>query len=82
MASPNFQANVLPFILRGVNLLGVDSVELPLDVKEYMWKSLATEWKLNNLENLTKEVSFTDLPGKIDEIFAGKAVGRYLVSLA
>ena len=82
VASPNFQANVLPFILRGVNLLGVDSVELPLDVKEYMWKSLATEWKLNNLENLTKEVSFTDLPGKIDEIFAGKAVGRYLVSLA
>lgn len=81
VASPNFNANVFPFILRGVNLLGVDSVELPLDVKAYMWNCLATEWKLDIWEILAKEVSFSDLPGKIDEIFQGKAVGRYVVNL-
>lgn len=81
VASPNFNANVFPFILRGVNLLGVDSVELPLDVKDYMWRCLATEWKLDNWEILAKEVSFSELPGKIDQIFQGQAVGRYVVNL-
>ncbi|MBX9756059.1 MAG: YhdH/YhfP family quinone oxidoreductase, partial [Pseudomonadaceae bacterium] len=47
-----FNASVLPFILRGVNLLGVDSVELPLVVKASMWDKLSLQWKLSNLESL------------------------------
>ena len=44
--SPTFEATVLPFILRGVNLLGVDSVEIPLAEKQAAWKQLARCAKL------------------------------------
>ncbi|MDO9478757.1 MAG: YhdH/YhfP family quinone oxidoreductase, partial [Pseudohongiella sp.] len=45
VASPQFQASVFPFILRGVNLLGVDSVNLPLSHKRQLWNKLSTNWK-------------------------------------
>jgi len=44
-ASLALDTTVLPFILRGVNLLGVDSVEIPLDAKLATWQKLATEWR-------------------------------------
>jgi alcohol dehydrogenase len=80
-AGTTFQANVLPFILRGVNLLGVDSVELPLVVKASMWDRLSLQWKLNNLEGLVHEVGLADLPQAIERILAGQQVGRVLVNL-
>ncbi|PAU56975.1 YhdH/YhfP family quinone oxidoreductase [Pseudomonas indica] len=80
-AGANFQASVLPFILRGVNLLGVDSVELPLVVKASMWDRLSVQWKLNDLERLVHEVGLDDLPQAIERILAGKLVGRVLVNL-
>ncbi|MCL6414588.1 YhdH/YhfP family quinone oxidoreductase [Aestuariirhabdus sp. Z084] len=79
VASPNFQANVFPFILRGVNLLGVDSVEQPIELKQAMWQRLAGEWKLDCLDSVVKEISLEELPQAIDMIFRGKAVGRILV---
>ncbi len=45
VAGPQLQTTVLPFILRGVNLLGVDSVESPLAEKEAVWKKFAGDWK-------------------------------------
>ncbi|MVW75944.1 YhdH/YhfP family quinone oxidoreductase [Pseudomonas xionganensis] len=72
--------SVLPFILRGVNLLGVDSVELPLVVKASMWDKLSLQWKLN-LEPLVTEVSLAQLPEAMARILAGQQVGRVLVSL-
>lgn len=80
-AGTGFQASVLPFILRGVNLLGVDSVELPLVVKASMWDRLSLQWKLNNLEALVQEVGLADLPQAIERILAGQQVGRVLVNL-
>ena len=76
-----FKASVLPFILRGVNLLGVDSVELPLVVKASMWDRLSLQWKVN-LEALVSEVSLEQLPAAIAQVLAGKQVGRVLVNLA
>ncbi|RJG09249.1 acryloyl-CoA reductase [Pseudomonas cavernicola] len=76
-----FKGSVLPFILRGVNLLGVDSVELPLVVKASMWDRLSVQWKLGNLDALVHEVSLEQLPEAIQQILAGKLVGRVLVSL-
>ncbi|MNW02527.1 putative quinone oxidoreductase YhfP [compost metagenome] len=70
---------MLPFILRGVNLLGVDSVELPLVVKASMWDKLSVQWKLDDLERLVTEVSLQQLPAAIAQILAGKLVGRVLV---
>lgn len=81
VASPNYSATVLPFLLRGVNLLGIDSVELPIDQKEATWKRLAGEWKLDNLVAMCTEVDLDGLPKYIDRIIEGKTVGRILVSL-
>ena len=80
-AGAAFKATVLPFILRGVNLLGVDSVELPLVVKASMWDKLSLQWKLDNLEAAVREVKLDDLPAAIHQILAGKLVGRVLVNL-
>ncbi|PTS86516.1 oxidoreductase [Pseudomonas sp. HMWF032] len=79
-AGTAFSGSVLPFILRGVNLLGVDSVELPLVVKASMWDKLSLQWKLD-LESLVTEVSLEQLPESIANILAGKQIGRVLVNL-
>lgn len=72
--------SVLPFILRGVNLLGVDSVELPLVAKASMWDRLSLQWKLD-LQPLVSEVSLEQLPQAIGRMLAGQQVGRVLVNL-
>ncbi len=73
-AGTHFQASVLPFILRGVNLLGVDSV-----VKASMWDKLSLQWKLANLDDLSQEVGLEQLPEAIERILTGGQVGRVLV---
>jgi acrylyl-CoA reductase (NADPH) len=80
-AGMGFKGSVAPFILRGVSLLGVDSVELPLVVKASMWDKLSLQWKLGNLESLAEEVSLEQLPKAIEQILAGQMVGRVLVNL-
>lgn len=81
VGSPNFPGSVLPFILRSVNLLGIDSVELPLSEKEATWARLASDWKLDNLDAMTTEIGLEDLPATLDAIFEGKVFGRTLVVL-
>lgn len=82
-ASPQLNASVLPFILRGVNLLGVDSVELPLEIKEQVWQLLATDWRLARLEALlSAEVGLDELVPWFDRILAGQVRGRVLVRVA
>ena len=80
-AGTNFQASVLPFILRGVNLLGVDSVEIPLVVKASMWDKLSVQWKLSNLDDLVQEISLDQLPEAIERTLAGQQTGRILIRL-
>lgn len=80
VASPSFETTVLPFILRGVNVLGIDSVEIPISDKNRIWQRLATDWKLSDLESLTTEIGLEQLPTVIDDIFAGQASGRTLVT--
>jgi alcohol dehydrogenase len=79
--STELQATVLPFILRGVNLLGVDSVEIPLSKKQQMWDLLADEWALNNLDDLAEDIALTQLAETLSRVLSGGAVGRYVVDL-
>lgn len=79
VASPVFSTTVLPFILRNVNVLGVDSVELSIDEKTRVWQRLATDWQVTHLETMVREVSLGDLSAEIDRIFAGGMTGRTLV---
>ena len=76
VASPQIPATVLPFILRNVNLLGVDSVQLPLAQKAEIWQKLAGPWRLDALDELKTTLSLATLSDAIDRILAGEMVGR------
>jgi alcohol dehydrogenase len=78
--SPILDATVMPFILRGVNLLGVDSVELPLKSKTDIWEKLSVEWRPKDLEELATEISFAQLPDYLEKVLNGNAVGRYVLN--
>ncbi len=79
VASAGLNTSIFPFILRGVRLIGVDSVEISLSKKEEVWKKLAKEWKPDNLEEITKEISLEQLPEVLDDILNGKAKGRFIL---
>ncbi len=77
-AGTDFKGNVFPFILRGANLLGVDSVELPIVVKASMWDKLSLQWKMD-LESLVQEISLNEVAEAIKVMLAGQQHGRILV---
>ena len=82
-ASAELHGSVFPFILRGINLLGVDSVELPIDIKQQVWDVLADEWHLDQSERLlAAEVDLAALPEWFPRILAGQVRGRVLVKVA
>ena len=76
-----FSSTVYPFILRGVNLLGIDSVNCPMDVRLEAWRRLAGEHKPAHLAEIGHTIGLADLPAKLKEILAGGARGRYVVRL-
>ncbi|HVR17261.1 MAG TPA: YhdH/YhfP family quinone oxidoreductase [Candidatus Limnocylindrales bacterium] len=79
--SAELNVNVFPFILRGVSLLGVDSVEIPMRARQMAWNKLAGEWSID-VGSLVTEVSLEELNPKIDEILKGGIRGRVLVNLS
>lgn len=71
---------VLPFILRGVNLLGIDSVFCPAERRLKLWDRMAGDLKPHNLETLVdREVSLHELPQALSDILRSKTKGRILV---
>lgn len=78
-ASPVFNTNVFPFILRGVRLIGIDSVEGSLAKKTQAWEKIAGEFKLDTLDKLVHEISLDEIQPAYEKMLAAKAVGRYLV---
>lgn len=77
-----FSATVYPFILKGVNLLGVDSVNCPMDQRREAWRLLAGPRKPRHLDRIGHEIGLNDLPAKLKEILGGGARGRYVVKVA
>jgi acrylyl-CoA reductase (NADPH) len=73
--------NVYPFILRGVSLLGVDSVECPMERRLKVWEKIAGEWKLENLEDLTTELTLEEVEDRIQLLLARQAQGRAVVKV-
>lgn len=73
---------VFPFILRGVDLLGIDSVYCDYETRLNVWNLLATDYKPKNLEDFVyKEVSLQQLPEVFPVLLNGKAKGRILVNI-
>ena len=73
--------NVFPFILRGVRLIGIDSVECKIEKKIAAWEKIASDFKIENLAQLTNEISLDEIKDAYDALLAGKASGRFLVKI-
>ena len=81
-AGTKLPTTVFPFILRGVNLLGIDSVNCPMETRVKIWNRLATDFKPKNLEELIQqEVTLDHLPEVLPTLLKGQARGRILVKL-
>ncbi len=79
VGSPELNMNVYPFILRGVTLMGVDSVNLPAPVRHSLWEKLAGPWKPEGIWDYVTETGLEGLEERIQAILAGGVKGRVLV---
>ncbi|MNK35030.1 putative acrylyl-CoA reductase AcuI [compost metagenome] len=81
-ASPALDMTVMPFILRGVSLLGVSSAAAPRALREQVWEHLAGDWKPRHLETIcTREVGLDGLAGVFEAMLGGGALGRTVVRI-
>lgn len=80
-AGTDLKTTVMPFILRGVSLLGVDSVYVGAAIREKIWARLAADLKPPHLDALTRTVEFAQLPDEFDRYIAGQAHGRTVVRI-
>lgn len=81
-AAPALDMTVMPFILRGVSLLGVSSSNAPRDLREQVWAQLGGAWKPAHLQRIcTREITLAELPGTFDDLLAGTARGRTVVRI-
>jgi acrylyl-CoA reductase (NADPH) len=74
-------ATVIPFLLRGVNLLGIDSVMCPREERTEAWQRLARDLPLDKLDRMTETVPLSALPGLAPKIVAGETRGRIVVDV-
>lgn len=81
-AGTKLPTTVFPFILRGVDLLGVDSVYCPMETRAKTWERLSTDLKPTNLDDfIQQEVTLQELPDALPTLLEGKARGRIIVKL-
>ena len=81
-ASHAFNTTVMPFILRGVSLLGVDSVNTPMALREKVWRRLGSDLKPRRLQSIASTVDFADLPGVFDRVMKAQMRGRTVLKIA
>jgi NADPH2:quinone reductase len=82
VAGVELSTTVLPFILRGINLLGINSVEVPRSVRVIIWNRIATDLRPTHLADIANhEVSLEELPESFQAYIDGRIVGRTIVSL-
>ena len=79
---PNFASTVLPFILRGVKLLGIDTPHCPMELRRLLWQKLASDYKPTHLLDLiASEAPFEDLPQALAKILQGGIRGRTVIRI-
>jgi len=77
------EATVLPFILRGVSLLGVDSVQTPIEARRETWARLATDLRPPHLDDaITREIGLDELDEALSAVLRGELQGRTVVKVA
>ena len=82
-ASAELKTTVMPFILRGVSLLGINSSATPREVRLTVWKRIATDLMPRHLDRIvTRTIAFDELPAAFPDYVAGKVTGRTVVAIA
>ncbi|MGD9332385.1 MAG: YhdH/YhfP family quinone oxidoreductase [Desulfobacterales bacterium] len=82
VASPDLPLTVYPFILRGVRLIGIDSQNCAMPLRQKIWQKIASDWKIARLEKLTTEAPFDELDHRIDLMLQGKHKGRTIIRMS
>ncbi len=75
------ETSVIPFLLRGVRLIGIDSVMCPVEIRREAWQRLARDLPVDRLDTATKTVRLEELPTLAGDILAGKVRGRVVVAI-
>ncbi len=78
-ADMKLNTTVAPFILRGVHLLGVDSANTPMALRQALWNKLAVEWRPDRVHDQVRTIDFEDLPTHFDAYLKGMVRGRTVV---
>ena len=74
--------NVLPFILRGIRLIGIDSVNTPMQLRQRIWQRLATDLKPKYLSKIAYPIEWTELPFHFDRLLHGTSRGRAVLDIS
>jgi alcohol dehydrogenase len=77
----DYRGTVMPYILRGVGLLGITSSNTAMPVRQHLWQRLATDLRPRHLAQVARTVALEDLPAEIDRMLAGRAFGRVVVPI-
>jgi putative YhdH/YhfP family quinone oxidoreductase len=80
-ASHKLNTTVMPFILRGVNLLGINSSETPMALRQTIWNKLAVEWRPDRVHDQVRTIDFDELPTHFDPYLKGLVRGRTVVRI-
>ena len=80
-ADMKLSTTVAPFILRGVHLLGVDSVNAPMSLRQTIWNKLAVEWRPDQVHDQVRTIDFDELPTHFDAYLKGMVRGRTVVRI-
>ena len=80
-ADMKLSTSVAPFILRGVHLLGVDSANCPMSLRQTLWNKLAVEWRPDQVHDQVRTIDFDELPTHFDAYLKGTVRGRTVVRI-
>ena len=81
-AGYKLNTTVMPFILRGVHLLGINSSETPMALRQKIWNKLAVEWRPDRVHDQVRTIDFEELPTHFDAYLKGLVRGRTVVRIA
>jgi NADPH2:quinone reductase len=80
-ANHKLVTTVMPFILRGVHLLGINSAETPMALRQTIWNKLAVEWRPDRVHDQVRTIDFEELPTHFDPYLKGLVRGRTVVRI-
>lgn len=78
----SLQTTVMPFILRGVGLLGIDSVQMEISARRALWQRIEQELKPRNVDSISTEISISEVPTVVAALRCGEYTGRAVIDLS